>query len=52
MIAPEQTAGECAQDDERSAAERLLTELLIAAAPDPDALALRRVLAGWVTRRP
>lgn len=38
-------------DEERSAAERLLTDMLIEAAPNPDALALRRVLAGWVTRR-
>lgn len=51
MNAPMLQAGEAHPEEERSAAERLLTDLLIEAAPNADALALRRLLAGWVARR-
>ncbi len=51
MTAPAPQFGEGAPEDERNAAERLIADLLIEAAPDADALALRRVLAGWVMRR-
>jgi hypothetical protein len=51
MILPVFNRVDGAQDEERNAAERMLTDMLIEAAPNPDALALRRVLAGWLSRR-
>jgi hypothetical protein len=51
MISDMSQLADGALEDERNAAERLLADMLIQTSTDPDTLAMRRLLAGWVTRR-